>query len=158
MLCSRWVDQSSNLPVVPAPSPASSGVAFLDSAGGVSPAFANAPEQPWGSTIYGNTFASSVHSPGWPSPRGVGGGFMPLPSPGVRTNGGYPGADGGGTFAAMPPTPPHTLSTTGRGGGGGGSGLHPQSNTRGEAVGVAWLGSETTPSTGPAGAAAAAGE
>lgn len=161
---SRWVDQNSNLPVVPSPSPASSGVAFLDR-GGVSPACANAPEQPWGSTVYGNTSASSVHSPGWPSPRGVGGGFMPLPSPNVRING-YPGAEGG-AFAAMPPTPPHMLSTPGGGGGdgisgaggsgAGGGGLHPQSIAKGEAVGVAWLGPETTPSTGPAGAAAVAG-
>lgn len=75
---------------------------------------------------------------------------MPLPSPGVPTKC-FPAADE--AVAMMPPTPPQMPSTNS---GGDGAGFHTQSNAKGEAVGVAWLGgSETTASASPAGAAAA---
>lgn len=143
----RWVDETANLPAAPGPSPAPSGIV---------------PENPWNGVstaeVYGNHLASPVHSPGWPSPRGAGGGFMQLPLPGEATY--NHDASAPGSAVAMPPTPPEMLSRSGGGGGGGGS--QPQARASGEAVGVAWLGvAETTAAStnqlGGAAASAAAG-
>eukprot|EP00903_Cladosiphon_okamuranus_P015041 g13916.t1 len=143
---SRWVDETANLPA-PGPSPAASCIS---------------PEQPWDrsrantSEIYGSSLASPVHSPGWPSPRGAGGGFMQLPLSGGQAAS-YHGA--AGPVIAMPPTPPVLSRSSGHGGGGGG-GLETQARASGEAVGVAWLGvaekAAAAPSATQKGGAAAA--
>eukprot|EP00752_Nemacystus_decipiens_P003283 g3038.t1 len=143
---SRWVDETANLRAAPGPSPTASGIA---------------PERLWGgfgtAEINHNNFAASaVHSPGWPSPRAAGDGFMQLPLPGEPTNyHGTPSAAAPGI--AMPPTPPEMPSrSAGRGGSGGG--WQTQAHDSGEAVGVAWLGmaEPTAASTNQAGGGAAA--
>lgn len=162
----RWVDQSTALLAAPAPSPASylDASPYSQSTGGggggggsggtcgPSPAYSNASGHLWENNVYGwgNSLASPVHSPGWPSPRATEGGLMQLPLPPTPTSYFAAGAaTRGAAFPAMPPSPPSTSS-----------------NVRGDAVGVAWLAETKATKTakettgvgeGTAGAAGAAG-
>ncbi|CAM9185532.1 unnamed protein product [Scytosiphon promiscuus] len=138
-LARRWVDQSTALTVAPAPSPgyyahAPPSSHTINGGGGgssvtcgPSPTYSNASGHSWENNVYGygNTLASPVHSPGWPSPRATEAGLMQLPLPPTPTN--YHAASAavdGGTFAKVPPSPPA------------------YGDVKGDAVGVAWL-SET---------------
>ncbi|CAM9430218.1 unnamed protein product, partial [Ectocarpus sp. 8 AP-2014] len=159
-LAGRWLDHNGNLPAAPGQSSGSSGIVFEDSpapivggggggggggSGDPSLVYQGAPTDhpPWNeqaiAAIYNknNTPAGPVHSPGWPSPRGAGGGFMQVPSPATPTN--FHAAScataAAAAFASPPPAPTPPAPPV-------------RSCAKEDAAGVAWLGVAQTSAGG----------
>lgn len=88
---------------------------------------ASTDHPPWDEQViaaiynHNNTPAGPVHSPGWPSPRGAGGGFMQVPLPATPT---YHAAAAATSAAFASPPPAQPL----------------RSHVKEDAAGVAWLG------------------
>ncbi|CBJ29201.1 conserved unknown protein [Ectocarpus siliculosus] len=159
-LAGRWLDHNANLPAAPGQSSGSSEIVFEDSpapivggggggggsgSGDPSLVYQGAPtDHPaWNeqaiAAIYhkNNTPAGPVHSPGWPSPRGAGGGFMQVPSPATPTNvhAASAATAAAAAFASPPPAPTPPAPPL-------------RSHVKEDAAGVAWLGVAQTTAGG----------